>query len=91
MTTWLVAFTTADILVFSFEYYCVDVNVGRLVEMSRMVSRMALREAHVVFNLWCFSPQVQITTSTCGDIVHGWVEGQGAQHKWANMFDSMCT
>ena len=32
--------------------------------------------------MWRFSPQVQITTSTCGDIVHGWVKGQGAQHKW---------
>ena len=56
----------------------------------------ALREVHVVKNttcgnicgvfhhkyLWRFSPQVQITTSTCGDIVHSWVKGQGAQHKW---------
>jgi len=32
MTTWLVTSTTADILLCSFEYYCVDVNVGRLVE-----------------------------------------------------------
>ena len=66
-----------------------------LKELSRAepTNESPLREVHVVFFTTCGnicgvfhhkskSPQVQITTSTCGDIVHGWVKGQGAQHKW---------
>jgi len=33
---------------------------------------------HMWWFLWWFSPQVQITTSICGDIVQGLVKGQGA-------------
>ena len=39
-----------------------------------LVVVFATRANHHMY-LWWFSPQVQITTSTCGDFVQGWVNG----------------